>query len=93
LEYNAAGLNRTWFFPQPAKGQLPGSHWHAIYAASFKRTGTTFPLAWAPEDESVPGVDVTQAYIDAADPPTALGGGLQATPAAVMQSAGAAVVV
>lgn len=71
LEYNPAGLNRTWFFPQPAKGQLPGDHWHAIYAASFKQTGTTFPLAWAPEDESVPGVDVTQAYIDTPSPPTA----------------------
>lgn len=71
LEYNAAGLNRTWFFPQPAKGQLPGDHWHAIYAASFKPTGTTFPLAWAPEDESVPGVDVTQAYIDADISPAA----------------------
>lgn len=95
LEYNAAGLNRTWFFPQPAKGQLPGSHWHAIYAASFKTTGTAFPLAWAPEDESVPGVDVTQAYLDAADKPTALtlSGPLQSTPAAVTQSAGVAVVV
>jgi hypothetical protein len=97
LEYNAAGLNRTWFFPQPAKGQLPGSHWHAIYAASFKHTGTAFPLAWAPEDESVPGVDVTQAYLDAADGPAALGGPLQSTPAGQqpalgMQSAGAAVV-
>jgi hypothetical protein len=71
LEYNPAGLNRTWFFPQPAKGQLPGDHWHAIYAASFKPTGTPFPLAWAPEDESVPGVDVTQAYIDAEIPPAA----------------------
>lgn len=40
-EYTAAGLNRTWFFPQPAKGQLPGHHWHAIYAASYKHTGTT----------------------------------------------------
>lgn len=74
LEYNAAGLNRTWFFPQPAKGQLPGDHWHAIYAASFKRTGTAFPLAWAPEDGSVPGVDVTQAYIDAAVPPPSVEG-------------------
>ena len=71
LEYNPAGLNRTWFFPQPAKGQLPGDHWHAIYAASFKPTGTPFPLAWAPEDENVPGVDVTRAYIDAGDIPPA----------------------
>lgn len=66
LEYNPAGLNRTWFYPQPAKGQIPGDHWHAIYAASFKPTGTAFPLAWSPEDNTVPGVDVTQAYIDAA---------------------------
>ena len=71
LEYNAAGLNRTWFYPQPAKGQLPGDHWHAIYASSFKKTGTVFPLAWSPEDASVPGVDVTQTYIDAAVPPAA----------------------
>lgn len=79
-EYNAAGLNKTWFFPQPAKGQLPGHHWHAIYAASYKNTGTVFPLAWAPEDETVPGVDVTQAYIDA-EVPTA------AAAAAVSQAA------
>jgi hypothetical protein len=59
------GLNRTWFFPQPAKGQIPGSHWHAIYAASYRQTGLPFPLAWSPKDNSVPGVDVTQAYIDA----------------------------
>lgn len=73
LEFNAAGFNRTWFFPQPAKGQRPGDHWHAIYAASFKPTGTAFPLAWAPEDESVPGVDVTQAYIDTPVPSAAAG--------------------
>jgi hypothetical protein len=65
-EYDAAGLNRTWFFPQPAKGQRPGDKWHAIYAASYAPTGAPFPLAWAPDDGSVPGVDVTQAYLDAA---------------------------
>eukprot|EP00882_Tetradesmus_deserticola_P015268 GHRQ01016264.1.p2 GENE.GHRQ01016264.1~~GHRQ01016264.1.p2 ORF type:complete len:149 (+),score=54.98 GHRQ01016264.1:1447-1893(+) len=66
-EYNTAGLNHTWFFPQPAKGQLPGNHWHAIYAASFRHTGLPFPLAWSPDDNTVPGVDVTQAYLDAPD--------------------------
>lgn len=67
LEYNPSGLNRTWFFPQPARGQVPGDYWHAIYAASFTHTGTTFPLAWAPDDKLVPGVDVTQMYVDAAE--------------------------
>lgn len=37
-----------------------------IHVAS---TGTVFPLAWSAEDNSVPGVDVTQAYIDADVPP------------------------
>eukprot|EP00775_Hariotina_reticulata_P006034 gene6034-6272_t len=64
-EYHDHGLNRTWFFPTPAKEQLPGDHWHAIYAASYKPTGGVFPLAWSPEDDTVPGVDVTQRYIDA----------------------------
>lgn len=166
-EFNAAGLNRTWFFPRPAKTAVPGSRLHAIYAASFKRTpggrprggagvgggwggrgraairmlrpgcmpdrapdgrhwrvvpaagahggaasrrpatctatqvawppsppyhthtpthphdhtttpphlplgepkGNHFPLAWAPNDTSVPAHDVTQHYLDAAAPP------------------------
>eukprot|EP00879_Flechtneria_rotunda_P002678 GHRR01002883.1.p1 GENE.GHRR01002883.1~~GHRR01002883.1.p1 ORF type:complete len:305 (+),score=65.54 GHRR01002883.1:356-1270(+) len=62
-EYDAAGLNRTWFFPHPAKGQMPGSYWNAIYAASYKQTGVVFPLAWSPDDKGVPGLDVTQAYL------------------------------
>jgi hypothetical protein len=89
-EYNPAGLNRTWFFPQPAKGQLPGDHWHAIYAASFKPTGTPFPLAWSPEDDSVPGVDVTQDYIDAQPPPTAAGQGAAEAAEAAADGAAAA---
>lgn len=89
-EYNPAGLNRTWFFPQPAKGQLPGDHWHAIYAASFKPTGTPFPLAWSPDDDSVPGVDVTQAYTDTQPPPTAAAGeGAAEAAAAQTMAAGA----
>ncbi|KIZ07847.1 transglutaminase domain protein [Monoraphidium neglectum] len=67
-EYRPEGLNRTWFFPQPAKSALPGSTMHAIYAASYQTTGLTFPLAWAPQDREVPAVDVTQGYIDAEEP-------------------------
>ncbi|KAI8476013.1 MAG: hypothetical protein J3K34DRAFT_402677 [Monoraphidium minutum] len=70
-EYNAAGLNRTWFFPHPAKSARPGSLMHAIYAASFEATpGVHFPLAWSPDDTAVPAVDATQAYLDAEVPPS-----------------------
>jgi hypothetical protein len=83
------GLNRTWFFPQPAKGQIPGSHWHAIYAASYRQTGLPFPLAWSPEDNTVPGVDVTQAYLDAPDTwaPTAVAAAAAAAAAQVKAAA------
>jgi hypothetical protein len=63
-EYNEQGFNRTWFFPNPAKEQLPGDYLHAIYAASYEPTGSVFPLAWSPKDQGVQGVDVTQRYID-----------------------------
>jgi hypothetical protein len=87
-----AGLNRTWFFPQPAKGQIPGNHWHAIYAASYRQTGPPFPLAWSPDDNTVPGLDVTQAYLDAPDTwaPTAVAA---AAAAAAQAKAAAAALV
>ncbi len=37
---------------------------HCIYAASYKRTGRHYPLAWDLDKHTVPGIDVTQAYID-----------------------------
>ncbi|KAF8070875.1 hypothetical protein HT031_000956 [Scenedesmus sp. PABB004] len=87
-EFDARGFNRTWFFPQPAKGQRPGDTWHAIYAASYRRTGTPFPLAWAPRDRSVWGVDVTQAYLDTPPPPS---GGTEADGAGAGAAGGGAV--
>jgi hypothetical protein len=67
-EYDPAGLNRTWFFPRPAKRAVPGSRLHAIYAAGYARSskkGAYFPLAWAPHDKGVPARDVTRSYLDA----------------------------
>ncbi|KAL6757256.1 hypothetical protein V8C86DRAFT_2629536 [Haematococcus lacustris] len=65
-EYNPQGLNRTWFFPNPAKQQIPWDKYHAIYAASFAPTPgyVTYPLVWSP-GWLQPGWDVTQAYLDA----------------------------
>jgi hypothetical protein len=79
-EPDPRGPNRTWFFPSPAKSAVPGGA-HAIYAASFARADANgaelrpFPLAWAPADDSVPGIDVTQSYLDAAVLSTGIGGG------------------
>lgn len=40
---------------------------NGVYASSFKQTGRVFPLAWNDEYESsVPAVEVTQYYINAA---------------------------
>eukprot|EP00877_Chromochloris_zofingiensis_P010566 jgi/Chrzof1/5763/Cz16g14270.t1 len=65
-EYNAAGFNRTWFFPHPATSQIPGDKMHAIYAASYRTTSDGyFPLAWNPDETGVPAVDVTQYYLHA----------------------------
>ncbi|KXZ41851.1 hypothetical protein GPECTOR_262g669 [Gonium pectorale] len=70
--------NSTWFVPDPAGRALPGSYAHGIYAASFKRTGRAFPLAWYDEYESaVPGHEVTSYYLEAAaaqSPPSAAAG-------------------
>jgi len=65
-EWDARGMNRTWFFPLPAKRSLPGSRLHAIYASTWVATPntTTYPLVWN-ERWSQPAYDVTQSYLDA----------------------------
>ncbi len=70
-EWDARGMNRTWFFPQPAKQQVPGSPLDAIYAASFAPPPLgcgrkVFPLVWNLNYTGVRGCDVTQSYLDAA---------------------------
>ncbi len=64
-EYNPdpAGLDHGWLLADAARA-LQGSLVHGIYATSWKSTGAHFPMVWAPDDESVPAVDVTRRYID-----------------------------
>jgi hypothetical protein len=61
------GLNRGWFVGDAARAvkDLPE---HAIYAASFKRTGQYFPLVWARSNRSVPAENVTDRYAKPAAP-------------------------
>jgi hypothetical protein len=57
------GLDHGWLLADAARG-IPGSRLHGVFATSWKPTGKHFPLVWNMADTSVPGIDVTQRYID-----------------------------
>ncbi len=61
-EPESAGLDRGWFSGDAAKAkaEIP---LHAIYASSFKATGLSFPLVWAPGIRWVNAVNVTNRYL------------------------------
>ena len=54
-------LDSTWFSGKAA--QASSDHPHtAVYALSFRQTGTLFPCVWLPDNDYVWGIDVTQRY-------------------------------
>ncbi len=57
------GLDHAWFIADAARG-IPGSVAHGVYATSWEKTKQHFPMVWNMRDTTVPGVDVTQRYID-----------------------------
>ena len=60
-EYNKKGLNHAWFTGDASKAIA--SDWkHAIWASSWKRSGSHFPMVWALKDKSVAAVNVTDRY-------------------------------
>lgn len=60
-EYNAAGLNKAWFVGDASKADK-SSRMHSIYAVSFRKTETTFPLVWSREGPRAFAVNVTDRY-------------------------------
>jgi hypothetical protein len=66
-EADPAGLDRGWFVADAARAQKDRPQ-HAIYAASFKKTDTHFPLVWARGNTSVPAENVTDRYTRSAAP-------------------------
>ncbi len=60
-EHDAGGLNRAWFVGDAALAKKDSVR-NAIYASSFKKTGTRFPLVWAPENQDVFAENVTDRY-------------------------------
>jgi len=89
-EPDAAGLDHGWFLDDAAKAQREVRQ-HAIWAASFQRTGDFFPLVWLPGDKSVPAVNVTDRYT-VGSPPAAAQQGRAQLSVKVMNAAGRRVV-
>jgi len=54
----STSLDHAWFTLKAAQTDEN----HPIYAASFKKTGVSFPMRWAPELKYIPAVDVTKYY-------------------------------
>lgn len=60
-------LDQAWFIGR-AGGAKRDSRQNAIYATSFQRTPTTFPLVWDFSIDYVYAVNVTDRYLQAASP-------------------------
>ncbi len=61
-EYDANGLDRGWFTGDASKA-VAGEPRYAVWASSFAPADGWFPMVWAEEDRTVPGVDVTHRYV------------------------------
>ena len=59
-------LDKGWFVGRASK-QIPGSKRHGIFAVSFKKTDSKFPLVWTRNAE-VYCLDVTEHYTRSATP-------------------------
>lgn len=66
-EPDPAGLNRGWFV-RDASMAIKDSREHAIYAVSFQKTSTPFPMVWSRNRDEVSAVNVTDSYTRFAAP-------------------------
>ena len=61
--YPTPALNHSWFLERAGKADKSDPiYW--MYATSWKPTGLHFPMVWDKDNENVPGIDVTDFYID-----------------------------
>ena len=60
-EYSKAGLNRAWFVNDASKA-ISDDWRHAIWATSWSRTGSHFPMVWNLQSREVAAVNVTDRY-------------------------------
>ncbi len=59
--FDPSPFDKTWFDELAAKS-APANPATWVYAVSFRRTGLSFPMVWAPGDRSVSAMDVSAAY-------------------------------
>lgn len=64
------GLDRGWFVGNAGQA-LKHERKYAIYAVSFRKTGLSFPLEWAPHVDYVHAENVTDRYAPTPRPPAA----------------------
>lgn len=60
-EYNAGGLDKAWFVGDASKADKTSKR-HSIYAISFRKTDTLFPMVWSREGPRTYAVNVTDRY-------------------------------
>lgn len=60
------GFNHAWFVDDAARADASRRE-HAVWAASWRETGESMPLAFAPEVKDVPGENVTARYVKQAE--------------------------
>lgn len=61
--YPTPALNHSWFLERAGKADKSDPiYW--MYATSWRPTGLHFPMVWDFENHNVPGIDVTDFYID-----------------------------
>ncbi len=61
--YPTPALNHSWFLERAGKADKSDPiYW--MYATSWKPTGLHFPMVWNHKNHNVPGIDVTDFYID-----------------------------
>lgn len=66
-EYDKNGPDRAWFNSDAAITVATGTNsLNQIFASSWRRTGTYFPLAWDFDSRDVPGVNVSYRYANLA---------------------------
>jgi hypothetical protein len=61
-EFDAKGLNRGWFTGDTSKA-IEGKWQHAIWASSWKKADSFFPMVWNMKSREVAGVNVTSRYV------------------------------
>jgi hypothetical protein len=66
-EHDPKGLDRAWFVGDAALAKKDSIE-SAIYAASFKKTATHFPLVWDDANRNVSAINVTERYAKKASP-------------------------